>query len=61
MPNVVFIPVRATVMPAAAKRPCKDIVREDARLFQVRIQILEAVSNHPGTDLITVAGGSSTT
>ena len=27
--------------------PLEDVVGEDARLFQVRVQILEAVPNHP--------------
>ena len=27
--------------------PLQDVVGEDARLFQVRVQILEAVPNHP--------------
>ena len=47
MPNVVFMTMRAIVMPAAFKTPLQDVVGEDARLFQVRVQILEAVPNHP--------------
>ena len=47
MPNVVFMMKRLAVMPAAREAPLQDVVGEDARLFQVRVQILEAVADHP--------------
>ena len=39
--------VRAIVMPAAFETPLENVVGEDARLFQVRVQILETIPDHP--------------